>query len=146
MNPFSAVNAGWLGEARIEAGQPQRGREQILAALGGSGLPRVEAPYRPFFYDVPAGAEIALGRIDQADDWAHQARDTADGLGLPPHRGRASRTRTGRAGAGPPGRRRARRVRSVRAAGGRSSDRISPRARILAGRALAAATATAPQR
>jgi len=81
-NPFSAVNAGWLGEARIELGQPDRGCEQILAALGGPALPGVESAFRPYFYDVLTGAEIALGRIDAAAEWARQAHATADGLGL----------------------------------------------------------------
>jgi DNA-binding NarL/FixJ family response regulator len=88
-NPFSAVNSGWFGEALIEAGQPVRGREQILTALGGDGLPAVEAAYRPYFYDVLAGAEAALGRREQATRWAHAATATAAGLGLPGRDGAA---------------------------------------------------------
>ncbi|HEV3390980.1 MAG TPA: helix-turn-helix transcriptional regulator, partial [Solirubrobacteraceae bacterium] len=81
--PFSAVNGGWLGEALIEAGQPVRGREQILRALGGPDLPAIESPYRPYFYDVLAGAEATLGRPEHAVRWASAASATAAGLGLP---------------------------------------------------------------
>ena len=88
-NPFSAVNGGWFGEALIEAGQPVRGREQILRALGGDALPAVEAAYRPYFYDVLAGAEATLGRRDQATSWASAAKATAAGLGLPGRDGAA---------------------------------------------------------
>jgi DNA-binding NarL/FixJ family response regulator len=88
-NPFSAVNGGWFGEVLIEAGQPARGREQILEALGGPELPRVEAAYRPYFYDVLAGAEAILGRDAQAATWAHAANAAATGLGLPGRTGAA---------------------------------------------------------
>ena len=88
-NPFSAVHGGWFGEALIEAGQPVRGRAQILSALGGDELPAVEAAYRPYFYDVLTGAEAALGRREQAARWAHAARATAAGLGLPGRDGAA---------------------------------------------------------
>ncbi|MDQ6745165.1 MAG: AAA family ATPase [Actinomycetota bacterium] len=88
-NPFSAVNGGWFGEALIEAGQPVRGREQILRALGGDELPAVEAAYRPYFYDVLAGAEATLGRCQEATSWAGAAEATAEGLGLPGRDGAA---------------------------------------------------------
>jgi DNA-binding NarL/FixJ family response regulator len=89
INPFSAVNAGWLGEAWIDAGEPERGRDQILLALGGPGLPVVESPYRPYFYDVLTRAEIALERLDEAAEWARRARATANDLGLPGRAGAA---------------------------------------------------------
>jgi DNA-binding CsgD family transcriptional regulator len=88
-NPFSAVSGGWFGEALIEAGRPVRGREQILRALGGPELPGVEAAYRPYFYDVLAGAEMALGRRADAAKWARAASETAAGLGLPGRTGAA---------------------------------------------------------
>jgi DNA-binding NarL/FixJ family response regulator len=88
-NPFSAVSGGWFGEALIEAGKPVRGREQILRALGGAALPGVEAAYRPYFYDVLTGAEMALGRHADATTWARAASETADGLGLPGRTGAA---------------------------------------------------------
>jgi DNA-binding NarL/FixJ family response regulator len=88
-NPFSAVNGGWFGEALIEAGQPARGRKQILRALGGPGLPHVEVAYRPCFYDVLATAEAALGRREAAAEWARAAGETAHGLGLPGRTGAA---------------------------------------------------------
>jgi DNA-binding NarL/FixJ family response regulator len=88
-NPFSSVNGGWFGEALIEAGQPVRGREQILRALGGPELPGIEAAYRPYFYDVLAAADVTLGRRTEAAAWARAAEAAADGLGLPGRSGAA---------------------------------------------------------
>jgi DNA-binding NarL/FixJ family response regulator len=88
-NPFSAVSGGWFGEALIEAGQPVRGREQILRALGGAALPGVEAAYRPYFYDVLTGAEMARGHPVDATRWSAAASETATGLGLPGRTGAA---------------------------------------------------------
>jgi DNA-binding CsgD family transcriptional regulator len=81
-NPFSAVSGGWFGEALIESGQPDRGRDQILRALGGDDLPGVEAAYRPYFYDVLTSGEMALGHHAAAATWARAAGETAAGLGL----------------------------------------------------------------
>jgi DNA-binding CsgD family transcriptional regulator len=72
-NPFSAVCAGWLGEVLIEAGEPRRGRRELLDALGGPVLPRIERPFRPYFYEVLARAELALGQPDMAGEWAARA-------------------------------------------------------------------------
>ncbi len=88
-NPSSAVNRAWLGEVLIEVGRPARGREEILLALGGPGLPGVEAADRPYFYDVLTGAEAALGRHDAAAEWALAAEKTASGLGLSGRNGSA---------------------------------------------------------
>ncbi len=81
-NPFSAVNGGWYGEALIEAGRPARGREEIVRALGGPELPGIETSFRPYFYDVLAGAEVALGRHEAAAAWALAANAAARPLGL----------------------------------------------------------------
>ncbi len=88
-NTFFAVMGGWFGEALIEAGRPARGREEILLALGGPGLPGIEAAYRPYFYDVLTGAEVVLGRREAAAEWARVAEETARGLGLPGRTGAA---------------------------------------------------------
>jgi DNA-binding NarL/FixJ family response regulator len=88
-NPFSAVNGGWFGEALIEAGQPARGRRQILLALGGPDLPAIELAYRPYFYDLLTAAEAALGRREHGAAWARAASATAAGLGLPGRDGAA---------------------------------------------------------
>ena len=138
-NPFSAVNAGWLGEARIEIGQPDRGCDQIIAALGGPTLRGVESAFRPYFYDVLTGGEIALGRIDKAAEWARQAHAAADGLALPGRTGAALHAKAlvelaqGRAD-------------RAASAAGEAAELLalahpieSARARILAGRSLAAA-------
>ena len=88
-NPFSAVNGGWFGEALVEAGQPARGRQQVLRALGGPELPAIEIAYRPYFYDLLAAAEAALGRREQGAAWASAASATAARLGLPGRDGAA---------------------------------------------------------
>jgi DNA-binding NarL/FixJ family response regulator len=88
-NPFSAVNGGWFGEALVEAGQAARGRQQILRALGGPELPEIEGAYRPYFYDVLAGADAKLGQTEQAMMWARAASASAAGLGLPGREGAA---------------------------------------------------------
>jgi ATP/maltotriose-dependent transcriptional regulator MalT len=138
-NPFSAVNAGWLGEARIESGQVEQGREQILAAFGGDDLPRVESAFRPFVYDVLTGAELALGRVDAAAEWAVQARATADGLELPGRTGAAlhagALVMLARGDAKPAARDACQAAELL----GLAHPIESARARILAGQALAAA-------
>jgi DNA-binding NarL/FixJ family response regulator len=60
-----------------------------LHALGGPDLPAIESPYRPYFYDVLAGAEATLGRRKQAARWAGAASAAATGLGLPGRTGAA---------------------------------------------------------
>jgi DNA-binding CsgD family transcriptional regulator len=135
-NPFSAVNSGWFGEALIEAGQPARGREQILSALGGPGLPAVEAAFRPYFYDVLAAAEAALGRPAVAAEWAQAAGETAHGLGLTGRTGAALHAAALAAEKPAVGARQA--LAAAEAlAGGHPVE--AARARILAGRHLAAA-------
>ena len=61
-SPFSAVNGGWFGEALIEAGQPARGASRSCARSVDRACRRSSPPYRPYFYDVLAGAAVALGR------------------------------------------------------------------------------------
>ena len=122
-NPFSAVNGGWFGEALIEAGQPVRGRDQILGALGGPDLPAIESPYRPYFYDVLAGAEATLGRGEHAARWAARRARPPRARTARAHRRRTARGRRGRA--------RPRGGREARAPGGdgaraRSPDRGGP--------------------
>ena len=93
VNPFSAVGGGWLGEARVEAGAPARGRDELLAALGGPELPLVERAFRPYFYEVLVRAELALGRVDEAAEWASLAEQTLAGIDLPGRRAFAMRAR-----------------------------------------------------
>jgi DNA-binding NarL/FixJ family response regulator len=130
------VNGGWFGEALIEAGQPVRGREQILSALGGPGLPDVEAAYRPYFYDVLAAAEAALGRRAAAGEWARAAAETAHGLGLPGRTGAALHAAALAADKPAVGARQALAATDALAA---CQPIGAARARILAGRHLAAA-------
>jgi DNA-binding CsgD family transcriptional regulator len=82
VNPYAVVAGCWLAEARIEAGDEARGREELLAAAGGEELPGVEPAFRSYFYEVLVQAELALGRPRPAADWARRAEAAAQGLGL----------------------------------------------------------------
>jgi DNA-binding NarL/FixJ family response regulator len=90
-NTFYAVICAWHGEALIEAGRAEAGRNQIVSALGGPELPDLEVSFRPFFYDPLTSAEVALGRHDEAAEWARAAEETARNLGLPGRSGAALR-------------------------------------------------------
>jgi DNA-binding CsgD family transcriptional regulator/tetratricopeptide (TPR) repeat protein len=142
-NPFSRVGAGYLGEARVEAGAPARGRDEILAALGGPELPGVESAYRSYFYDVLARAELARGRLEEAERWARLAERTL--VDLDGRRGWALRARAevelarGDAEAAA-----ATALEAAEAGAVHPID--SARCRILAGRALAAAAAAGAER
>ncbi len=81
-NPFSLVGAGWLAEARVEAGAPAAGRDALLEALGGSDLPMIERAFRPYLYDVLVSAELALGRQSAAAGWAERALASLEGIEL----------------------------------------------------------------
>lgn len=87
--PFSAVNGGWFGEALIEAGQPARGRRQILGARGGPETARDRGCIPPLLLRSAHGREAALGRDEQGARWASAASATAAGLGLPGRDGAA---------------------------------------------------------
>jgi DNA-binding NarL/FixJ family response regulator len=140
VNPFSAVGGGWLGEARVEAGSPARGRDELLAALGGPELPLVERAFRAYFYEVLVRAELALGRVDAAASWAALAEESTEGIDLAGRRALAMRARAAvelARGAAEPAA-----AIALEAAEdlGRSGHPVeAARCRILAGRALGAA-------
>jgi DNA-binding SARP family transcriptional activator len=69
------------GQALVEAGQPEQGREQILAA-GGPDLAAVRPGQRPHWLTVLTDAELATGRIDAAETIARRANAAATFLEL----------------------------------------------------------------
>jgi len=72
----------WHAEAMLEAGEPRRARDGLLAAAEGAGLPLVERPYRPRWYEMLVRAELATGDVDAAEQWARRGEEAAAGMGL----------------------------------------------------------------
>lgn len=142
-SPDSVYAAGWYGEALIEAGQPERGRELILEAAGGPELADgVERAFRPYFHEVLTRAELALGRGAEAATWAGRARAAAAGLDLGAPEAWALRAEAAVALAGGSPGPAAELARAAAARAGETGHRIeAARARTLAGQALAAAGA-----
>ncbi|MDN5859363.1 MAG: AAA family ATPase, partial [Pseudonocardia sp.] len=75
----SSVAYFWLAEARLEAGEPQRCRDDLLAAARGPELPVIERPLRPRWYEILTRAELACGSLDDAAVWAARAEEAAEG-------------------------------------------------------------------
>jgi DNA-binding CsgD family transcriptional regulator len=73
-----SANAGaTLATARLAAGDPERCRRDMLAAGGGPELPLLGIERRCWAYEVLARADIALGRLEDADGWAGRAEGAA---------------------------------------------------------------------
>jgi DNA-binding CsgD family transcriptional regulator len=72
----------WLGEARIEAGAPATGRDEMLLAAGGDELPWVEPSHRSYYFGVLSRAELLLDDVVMASGWAERAQAAADRLEL----------------------------------------------------------------
>ncbi|WP_163573631.1 helix-turn-helix transcriptional regulator [Fodinicola feengrottensis] len=64
------------GYARIVAGQPERGVQEILAAVG-EGVRHLPASYRPWLFELLAYAEVRRHRLDEAQRWADAATEAA---------------------------------------------------------------------
>ena len=126
-----------LAAALLEAGEPQRARAQLEAARQRGALHHWVG--RCWWELWMCEAELALGRLDQAEDWAGRATATAGEMGLPGRRAAARHARAAvclargdaAAAAG-----HALTAADELAAAGRRVD--AERARILAGRAMAA--------
>jgi len=69
--------------AQLQAGQPAQARQRILDHAGGPDLPLAEPVKRPLWQRVVAGAELALGRRDAAEEWTRRAEASAEMLALP---------------------------------------------------------------
>ncbi|RBM10337.1 hypothetical protein DI005_37805 [Prauserella sp. PE36] len=85
---LSAKGFGWFlqwsaGLAQIESGEVARGRERILIHCGGPELSPIELGWRPYCYAMLCSAELSLGDVGAAADWARRAQSAAEQLGLP---------------------------------------------------------------
>ena len=73
-----------LGFVLQEAGQHERARTEVLAACGGPELPRLGLPtLKCMGYEVLCRAELALNRLEAAEEWASRAGVEAAGTELP---------------------------------------------------------------
>jgi DNA-binding CsgD family transcriptional regulator len=151
---FSALPHANLGAALLEHGQPERARAQLLDAEARGALEHWVG--RCWWEIWMSGAELELGRLQEAERCARAALATAEEMGLDGRRGSAlaalaavelaaEERRTAsdpRRAAGPPpepgsAARTALEAAALLDGAGRRSD--AARARILAGRALVAA-------
>jgi ATP/maltotriose-dependent transcriptional regulator MalT len=73
-----SANAGaTLATVRLAAGDPERCRRDMLAAGGGPELPFLGIERGCWAYEVLARADLALGRVKDADGWAARAEAAA---------------------------------------------------------------------
>ena len=78
------VAAGWrFAAALLEAGEPTRAREVILGTGGGPDLPLPEPGQRCMSYEVLTRAELAVGRVAAARQWAERGEEAGRELSLP---------------------------------------------------------------
>ena len=81
-SPWSNVASLYLAEARLEAGEPEQFRRQLLAGQSTPRLPPF-AFYGVHAYELLTRAELDLGLPDAAGRWASQAKELAERIGLP---------------------------------------------------------------
>ena len=137
---LSPAEPAWtLGAALLEAGEIERGRATVLAAIGGDDAPRVIAPERAAALQQLCRAALRAGEVDDAAAWAQRADAAAAPLALALPHARGDRAlgavmlaRGDVAGALAAARRA---VASAESVGARLEAQY---ARVLAGRALAA--------
>jgi DNA-binding CsgD family transcriptional regulator/tetratricopeptide (TPR) repeat protein len=70
---ISAPVGSALGVARLEAGDPESCRTELLKWGGGPDLPLARLWLRCVCYEALTRAELALGRGDAADEWVRRA-------------------------------------------------------------------------
>ncbi len=139
-DPVSALAGCYLAEARLESGDPEGSREELLAAAGGPELPLIERGFKSRWYEILARAALAVGDLRGAEEWAGRAWAAADGLEIPGRVSEAWRARAEVALAqDDPGSAVEASARAVEAATAAGTPIEAARARVLAGRALAAA-------
>jgi DNA-binding NarL/FixJ family response regulator len=81
--PYTVVASCWLCDALVESGAAARGRDMLLAAVDGPDLANVEPAFRSCVYEVLTRAELALGAVDRAAEWAERGLEAVDGTGMP---------------------------------------------------------------
>jgi DNA-binding NarL/FixJ family response regulator len=75
---------GWaVGAALLEAGELERCQDVVLSTAGGPDIPMLPETYRPWHYEVLLRADIGLGRLDRAADWAARLSEHAQRLQMP---------------------------------------------------------------
>ncbi|MGO4615316.1 helix-turn-helix transcriptional regulator [Nocardia sp. 2YAB30] len=77
---FAWVAHACYGEALIEAGEFERGRQEILS-IGGPESFNLPPTARPIWHQALVTAELSAGRIDTAETVAQRIADAAPGLG-----------------------------------------------------------------
>ena len=139
-NRWTSAAAGTtLAVARLEAGQPERCRTEMLDAGGGQDLCLLGAQHRCAGYEALTLAELALGDPRAADGWATRA-EAAAAPGRPVSAGHAQRARAAVSLATGDPARAAELALGAAAAEEAAGARVAAaRSRTLAGRALAEA-------
>lgn len=90
---WTAAAAGTMvALVRLESGEAERGRTEMLAAGGGPDLSLLAAQHRCAAYEAMTRAELSLGDPEAADRWATRA-DAAAFPGRPVSAGHALRAR-----------------------------------------------------
>jgi DNA-binding CsgD family transcriptional regulator/tetratricopeptide (TPR) repeat protein len=73
-NPWISAPVGSaLGLARLEAGDPEACRADLLKWGGGPDFPLASVWQRCLGYEALTRVELALGRVDMADEWVRRA-------------------------------------------------------------------------
>ena len=137
-NYFSALSACYVAEARLEAGDPARCRQELLAGARGPQLPLIELSYRAHFYEILTRAALALDDTEQARAWATRAEHCALNSPLGGRRAEALLARAAlQLAEGAHGVAADTALAAAEAAEGPADRIVAARARTLAGRALA---------
>jgi DNA-binding NarL/FixJ family response regulator/tetratricopeptide (TPR) repeat protein len=138
---FPAVWAGLaLATALLPAGHPERAVQVLLDSAGGEELPALPVVWRPAALELQTRCELELGRQEGAAHAAARAKELAEALGLPMAAAMADRAAAAvalDAGDAPAASERA--LESAATAAGTGAVVEAALARMLAGRALAAA-------
>ena len=82
-DPLSAFVHCYLAEARLDAGEPPAEcRQQVVDAVGGREMPLVERGYKTHWYELLTRIELTGGDAEAAAEWSGLAAAAAEDLGL----------------------------------------------------------------
>lgn len=90
---LSATSGSVLAPVLLEVGEAERCRAELVAAIDGPDLPLAVPVVKCVGYELLTRAELALGRVEAAKEWARRADAIAGGLALPVTTGLARRAR-----------------------------------------------------
>ena len=79
-SPMAGLAGCSLAWAQLESGLPDQCRERMLKAGGGPDLHSVQKGTTLYWYEVLTQAELELGNIDGADEWAARLEQSSVGL------------------------------------------------------------------